>query len=969
MTRRALVACVFAIAGLSALAAPGCTSGVGLSSPRAMNHPIDVAFACFDTSIAGLPVVRPLADCALHVDVASNTRQPPLNTAMHMHALVTQSTRGEVGAVDLIARGVLDSDMSVPGYTFVPVGELPTTIVVPPTDPTCTYVASRGPVDGRHPGISIIDTRRFRSGAGLDHNPFPLFAPYVLPSAPSDMVLAPDGGSFWITMDALGVLVRVPIEGSCHLGTIDLVVPLYEEVPAGVPYSDGTSADLTRTCGLAAGTGPVAAHVVPPRTPDVGIDTDPEPVAIAIDHDNGWILVADRALPLIHRVNMADGTLLAPLAPGVPVRDVVVTPRVPDSYDVVADPLAGTCAAPSTLHPFGSVVPAPASAITFSRYVYAIDDTDGTVLAIEYSNPADAARFGAVIPVDVRGARRSDRLAMPIVARSLEIITPQYDTTAADPRQTPAGPDPCTPPLEGNPNGYGLCLPSSTAPSQPPSPQVLRGVFLTVAGADGAVRFVDVYDLDAPCRGRTFGAVLPIDTGTRLPDITGTDCVDPTINGDLAVYIRRHRPRVQQLLTTFVTVTTGPTVYFAGGGSVVLGTDGVPTGSSTPQPCSMDTDCTTMGLVCRANVCVSPNEVPSLRLFDDQGADPALLACPSGLGMVWGETAPNANGSGTHDVPVVCSLVDPFAAISETWSATYEGTIPGTFTSSANAHVESGAFTGVIDTRLDYCSLGVIGRQDAERNGLPIDAPEQHYHGDLLAITGVMPEANLENAMGPLCRQVVNISQIGEPQQPILVRIDRAFSLPTGMPSIRDPYTGRLVIDPATPLENRGADATGHVPTISDAIQCFGDTLLTIDVRSFQAFTVGGTRSGYQTRIIRDPADGGCIYDATNTDVLRQGHAFNDVLFHNARIAFRPTGVTQTTLTNERAEIRIVLTGGPSQLGIDLSASSTGVRSMALPAGLRYSPEMWALYAIETERRGLVEMTLRPLAVTNTAYQ
>lgn len=920
MKRRALVL-VVALAAITSSASPGCTSGIGAAAPRAMNHPVDVAFACFDTSIAGLPVVRPLSECELRVDVSSNTRQPPANSAMHMHALVTQRTRGEVGAVDLIARGVLDSDVSVPGYTFVPVGELPTRIVVRPSDsnglghdqPACTYVASSGPVDGRHPGISIVDTRRFRSGAGLDHNPFPVFPPYVLPAAPSDMVLAPDEQSLWVTLDALGVLVRVPVVSSCELGEIDLVVPLYEEVPAGVPFQDGTTVDLTRQCGLPTGTSPVPAQVVAPRTPDVDFATDPEPVAITIDTERGWILVADRALPLIHVVDLATGTLLAPLAPGVPVRDVVVTPRVPDSYDLERDPLGGSC--PTTgLHPAGGVV--PSQAITFSRYVYAIDDTDGSVLAMEYSDPA-APGYGEVIPVDVRGARQPDRLAMPVVARTLTVITPQFDTTAADPRFGPAGPDPCTPPLAGNPAGYGLCIPTDAAPTQPPSPSVLRGVFLVIAAADGSVRIVDVYDLDAPCRGRAIGGVDPT-TGTA-----SAECTSPTITGDNDFYIRRHRPRNQLFLSQFVEIDSGPTVYFPGGGSVVLQNDGLPTGVTD------DAGTTT----------------PHLRALEDGGAS----VCPAGLGTVW---PPPSDYPGAE--PIVCSMVEPFAAIVETWSATFEGLIPGTYTSSANAQVDgSGVFNGILDTRIDYCAQGVIGRMDA----VAIGQPEEPYAGDMIAITGALPDGALDQE---ICRRVVGISQVGEPQQPILARLDRAFTSPAGQ---QEPYLGRLVIDPTTTLENR-SDGT----TIADAIHCYGDRLLTVEVRSYGAFTVSGTRSGFMHRVGRDPADGHCQYDFSR-DELRQGHAFNDVLFHNARIAFRPTNVPARLLTNELAEIRMVLNGNISQAGIDLSSSATGIRQPVLPSGLVYSPEMWALYAIESERRGLVEMTLRPLAVTQTAYQ
>src|SRR5689334_18909112 len=83
--------------------------------------------------------------------------------------------------------------------------------------------------------------------------------------------------------------------------------------------------------------------MVPPRAPVVDPFAVPEPVAIAFDEINGLILVADRGLPLIHRVRISDGTLDTPIATGVPVRALAVTPRVPDSYALVPDPSAGNC--------------------------------------------------------------------------------------------------------------------------------------------------------------------------------------------------------------------------------------------------------------------------------------------------------------------------------------------------------------------------------------------------------------------------------------------------------------------------------------------------------------------------------------------------------------------------------------------------------------------------------------------------
>lgn len=922
------------------VALPACTSGIGAAAPRAMNRPVRVALACFDLTISTSPAVRPLADCALQIDVGSNTRTTPVNSALHMHALVTQETRGEVGAVDLIARTVLDSDQSLPGYTFVPVGELPNDIVVPPNDPTCTYVASRGPVDGLHPGITILDTRRFRAG-GSGGNRYPSYPAYRLPAAPSEMQLAPDGASLWVALDAIGVLARIPIVSTCQLGAIDLVVPLSEDVPVGTAPVAGASADTVRTCQL---TSEQLSPIVLPVPRDPMVDpsaTVPEPVAFTFDVDDGLILVADRAFPLIHRVRIADGTLDTPLATGAPVRDVVVTPRVPDDYELVTDPLHGTgCPA---YHGAAAVVPDPTT--TFSRYVYAIDDTDGSVMAIEYT--AGNASFGAVLGVDVEASVRPDRIPMSSVARSLEILTPSYDVAAADPRIPPPEDAACQ---RQNPRGYGLCLPSDPAPSQPPSPTVLRGVFLAASMADGTVRLVDVYDLDAPCRGRAFG------DGANAT----ADCTSPTVTGDSAVYVRRHHPRVGTLLTDFVNLGTGPTVFFSSGSSETLNDNGTPRANGT----------TDAGPQASGTPYLAPLDPP---------------ACPTGMGQVWG----------TPDGPVVCAIIDPFSSTAETWSAVYQGTIPGTVTQSANPVFVGDTFTGEIRTRVDYCVRGSIGSEEAAAVAAAHpDVPEASYLGDVMAITTTMPSDQVTDRA--LCRAVLGISQVGETQLPVLVRVQHV-----GTPDdLAEPFIGRITIDPATLLEDRvtayptlracpadpqtcastdpahpnsycdtASNTCFAYPTIADALTCYGDTLLTIDMRSYRSFTVSGTRSGFLNRVVRG-ADGNCTFDVdpTHLSPLLQGHAFNGVEYDNPRIRFRPTGVPGPTPLVDRSEIRLSLTGAPAQGGVDLSSAS-GSRTLSLPGSLLYSEQMAALYVIEQQRRGLLELTLRPLSVSPVNYQ
>src|SRR5690606_36501312 len=111
---------------------------------------------------------------------------------------------------------------------------------------------------------------------------------------------------------------------------------------------------------------------------------------------------------------------------GVPTRDVVLTPFVPARRGDTE---------------------------RTERFLYAIDDINQSVLAVDYSDPARAS-FGAVLSVSAGTV--PDRLLVPLPARAIEVVEPQWTTT---------GPLP----------GCGA----------DPAPSRLRGVFLAVATTDG----------------------------------------------------------------------------------------------------------------------------------------------------------------------------------------------------------------------------------------------------------------------------------------------------------------------------------------------------------------------------------------------------------------------------------------------------------------------------------------------------
>ena len=522
---------LFTLVGVGA----GCNSNANISPPRAFNRPARMAFVCFDTTVAEAPVAVPLAQCQPTILEATGPGLQTYPTNRTLHALITQTTRGEVAAVDLTNRVILDSDVRIPGATFVPVGELPSDIVVPAMSPTCAWVASAG----RHT-ITSIPTPRFRPEH--DRNVAEVVSEIRLPGRPSEMILSPDERTLWVALPDLGAVARVAIDPvTCVAGAAD-VVELAVDVPDGVLAVPG--ADVRRVC-IQDMSDP-AAYIAPPATllPRGYVAETPEarPSALEIDLDvdgdhvgtNAVLLVADGNLPLIHRIDMVTGAELRPLNVGAPVHDLALTPWVPDND-----------------YAEGTLTP-----LVTSRYLYAIDGEDHTVMAIAYGLPTDAG-FGAVLPIDGEFAARPDRMPLPAGARALDVITPGF-LTASDPRV--ATPD--------TTDRYdGLC--SAAADRLPvPTTGVLRGVFLSTAMFDATVRISDIYDLDAPCRGSDL-------------------CGGIGLSSDQNVYIRRHRLRAGFSLSNLVGIFLGPQINAANGSIVRIGNDGI----GTPEPSLTNVAC------------------------------------------------------------------------------------------------------------------------------------------------------------------------------------------------------------------------------------------------------------------------------------------------------------------------------------------------------------------------------------------
>lgn len=467
-------------------------------TPSAFDRPESLAFFCWSFSergeagVQGAPV--PLSRCAPRELEADEVDRAEPRPGFALHALVTQTSTGEVAAVRLSGEanepGVIDSDVRTPGFTFVAVGEVPSELVVSERDPKHVFVISRGSSD-----IQVIKVADFRKGTGVRAR---TFAGILEPpgggsgARPSDMVLTPDEDALIVSLPRSGQLARIPILGDGELGEpefVDLLDVVPEPVDLTALPADELLAAYRVTCPT--DLDPPSPPVTAPREP-VSRGDAPEPWDLLVDEESGLIWVADRSLPVIHVIDPADMSEGEPLSVSVPTRSLALTPRVPTAPFVPGQDLP-----PAT-----------------ERYLYAIDELDRTVLVVDVA--PDSPTFGAVLPANV--TTPTDRLAVPVSARTLEVVTPGYSPDGAIARD-------CTSPEAEN-VASGLNL---------------YGVFLTVGTTDGRIRFFDVYDLDTRCRG----------DANRCGSV-GADA------DDQFVAIGRHRPRIGAVLSFDDTVKVTP---------------------------------------------------------------------------------------------------------------------------------------------------------------------------------------------------------------------------------------------------------------------------------------------------------------------------------------------------------------------------------------------------------------------------
>ncbi len=361
-----LLLCSLALGALS-----GCGQDPVLVTPPTFERPGAIAFFCYD-GVARRPVA--LTECEDR-DLGDERYS--------LTALVSQTARGEVATVDLRVQSVLDSDVRVPGFTFVRVGEVPLDIELNDENPGVTYVAAFG---SRR--VEYYATARFREdidGRAIEQDGW-----VNLPDGPTDIELNEDGTELYATLPELGAIARIPVLPDGSLGDAEILpLELPETLDAELVAESYDPEE--RICAETTIPLPVP---VSPRAPALA-EALARPAQIVVD--GATLLIPDETQPLIHRFDISAEApaALDPILTGSPVTELALTPEL-------------------------ALGERP-----YSRFLYAID-TDGAVLVLGEESVEGGPSTFRVLPVH-QGDGAVDRIRLASRATALTVMTPGFE--------------------------------------------------------------------------------------------------------------------------------------------------------------------------------------------------------------------------------------------------------------------------------------------------------------------------------------------------------------------------------------------------------------------------------------------------------------------------------------------------------------------------------------------------------------
>ncbi len=373
----------------------------------------------------------------------------------HEYALVTQSAKGQLAAVDLTAGFVVDVNKATPGTDFLPVGALPTDVAVT-SDGQWLFVPAADPFKPAIyaiPGTSILgDSQELGALGGPTEQPPSITSWPVcgLPQAPGQMniVNRPDGSyelavvlpgdsnhpAKLITVNpnpledgtiAPGSLAPCPITSTVVLGSAGAVdmastQPTWSDgvtwidggAPAEVVPGDtacGTTVTVvdggTGTTTTDGGTGGTLAPDAGSGSTGVistgGVANVPHGTALAAA--GNILYIGDSGLPLIHVIDVSVPGAARELAPLVATSITLPNQKV-TIKDLAVSPVTSA----------------------FQRFLYAVDGSNGTVIVYDVSDPVNSPHVPLTRPhPEVNPFQPPDRITFPSPVAAVSFV--QHD--------------------------------------------------------------------------------------------------------------------------------------------------------------------------------------------------------------------------------------------------------------------------------------------------------------------------------------------------------------------------------------------------------------------------------------------------------------------------------------------------------------------------------------------------------------
>jgi hypothetical protein len=651
--------------------------------------------------------------------------------------MVTQTGRGEVAVIDMTNKSILDEDPAAPGTEFLPIGAMPVSIVSTPGG-SATFIATAEV--GREALFVLPTSCVMPPKSGEVVHDLTQWSACKLPAAPGEMVMVPDTtedplGGFRKSCDAPStpvvadasrsdcpadwdaeerikpfgrrkILVTLPALGGVALldarslyalqpgafesCPIERWLPLSLQIP--------TSSEQALPDELENAACPISnGFYFPPLE-------NPRSMPAGIAFRDGHLYVADRGVPLIHELDL-----------GNPCDPHELAPLVPTSIEDENRPVLTSDVAVSELTP------------GHKRYVYAVDDALGNLMAFDVS-PGSTQRRPLVLPgLPYLPFDAPDRINTNLnSARAKDVLFVTHDVPIVDQASSSAStgvtcdPNPHTPTA-----GWGYR--TSSDYSLGANPSKLRGTFAMVALSDGHVSVIDVEDWDQPCRRPVEGNTSTApnwrgcagDTESVYTDGSGARTVSDEASCNV---IEPHRPRSARFIATNSSVGTGapslpsfPTLTTPSGqspGGSSTRTSSTPKLLAVPYPVSNGTSEVNIGST-RYFIKPSPSE-------------------PNGATVL--DVSPVA----TEHHSVILPLIEPRAYLpTENFSLTYEGKLFDDRQTGLLGHSD----LSITDPDAQFCDQGV---QDIDvtngvsRQYISADADQAAFvssHGDFVQIT------------------------------------------------------------------------------------------------------------------------------------------------------------------------------------------------------------------------------------------